>query len=362
MSKSHLHQQPNDLPQQALGTSNLSITRIGFGAWAIGGSGWAAGWGSQDDQESIAAIRHAVKHGVNWIDTAAVYGLGHSEDLVCKAISYFSKSERPYVFTKCGLIWNEKDRTALAQRVGNPVSIRAEVENSLRRLQVERIDLMQIHWPAQDGTPIEVTWQTLADLKKEGKIRAIGLSNHSLELINRAERVAHVDVLQPPFSAIRREFAEVGIPWCIEHRTGVIVYAPMQSGLLTGTFSTERAARLPADDWRSRNSEYSGDKLARNLELAAALKPIAGHHGTSVASVAVAWTLAWQGISAAIVGARSPSQVDGWLDAARLTLSQQDLMEIRRSIESSGAGAGPTIPPEIESPMSTAHSVTSPSS
>jgi aryl-alcohol dehydrogenase-like predicted oxidoreductase len=332
------------LPTDRLGRTDMEITRVGFGAWAIGGADWAVGWGSQDDRESIAAIRHAVERGINWIDTAAIYGLGHSEEVVRQALAAIPAHERPYVFTKCGLVWDENDRQALPRKVGAIGSIRREVEASLKRLGVERIDLYQMHWPAEDGTPLEVYWQTLLDLKKEGKVRAVGLSNHSAAQLETAERLGHVDTLQPPFSAIRRDVAQAELPWCHAHETGVIVYSPMQSGLLTGRFSVERAQALPKDDWRSRNAEFSGEKLTRNLEFADALKPIAEGHSTSVAAVAIAWTLAWPGVTGAIVGARSPAQVDGWLDAASLELTGQDLAEIAAAIEATGAGSGPLRP------------------
>jgi len=332
------------LPTRALGRTDMAITRVGFGAWAIGGGDWAVGWGAQDDRDSVAAIRHAVKRGINWIDTAAVYGLGHSEELVREALSIFPKDQRPYVFTKCGLVWDEQDRKAMPRTVGAPESIRREVEASLRRLGVERIDLYQMHWPPKDGTPIESYWQTLLDLKKEGKVRALGLSNHSAAQLEAAEKLGHVDSLQPPFSTIRREVAAEELPWCAAHQTGIIVYSPMQSGLLTGTFSVERAKALPKDDWRSRNAEYSGDALLRNLALADAMKPIAERHRTSVASVAIAWTLAWPGVTGAIVGARSAAQVDGWLDAATLKFDADDMRAIAKAIEATGAGKGPALP------------------
>lgn len=332
------------LPTRALGRTDMAITRVGFGAWAIGGGDWAVGWGTQDDRESIAAIRHAVARGINWIDTAAVYGLGHSEEVVREALSTIPKNQRPYVFTKCGLVWDDNDRSAMPRNVLAPASIRREIEASLRRLGVERIDLYQVHWPARDGTPLDAYWQTVLDLKAEGKVRAVGLSNHSASQLEAAERLGHVDSLQPPFSAIRREVAAEELPWCAAHQTGVIVYSPMQSGLLTGAFSLERAKALPKDDWRSRNAEFSGDLLARNLKLADAMKPIAERHRTSVATIAVAWTLAWPGVTGAIVGARSAAQVDGWLDAARIELNSEDMRAIGKAIEETGAGKGPALP------------------
>jgi aryl-alcohol dehydrogenase-like predicted oxidoreductase len=322
----------------------MEITRVGFGAWAIGGAGWAFGWSSQDDTESVAAIRHEVERGINWIDTAAVYGLGHSEEIVARALREIPQRERPFVFTKCGLVWDEQNRTTQPRRVGDARSLRREVEASLRRLDVQRIDLYQMHRPAEDGTQVEQYWQTLLDLKAEGKVRAVGLSNHNVEQLTAAERLGHVETLQPPFSAIRREAAAAELPWCAGHGTGAIVYSPMQAGLLSGTFTLERAAGLPADDWRSRSPEFRGEPLRRNLALAAALAPIAERHGTSVGAVAVAWTLAWPGVTGAIVGARRPSQVDGWLPAASLELTEADLDEVAAALERTGAGSGPTRP------------------
>ena len=322
----------------------MAITRVGFGAWAVGGGDWAFSWGAQDDAESIAAIRHAVDVGINWIDTAAVYGLGHSEDIVARALRDVPRGDRPFVFTKCGLVWDDAARREMPQMVGAAASIRREVEASLRRLQVERIDLYQMHWPPQDGTMIPEYWGALLDLKREGKVRAVGLSNHTAAQLDDAERLGHVDSLQPPFSAIRRDAAAAEIPWCAAHDTGVIVYSPMQSGLLTGTFTAERAARLSKDDWRSRSPEFSGEPLQRNLALARALEPVAARHGVSVASVAIAWTLAWPGVTGAIVGARSAAQVDGWLPAASLTLTAEDLDEIAGALDRTGAGKGPTRP------------------
>lgn len=332
------------LPTRRLGRTDMEITRVGFGAWAIGGGGWAYAWGPQDDRESVAAIRHALDRGLNWIDTAAVYGLGHSEEVVAKALAEIPASRRPYVFTKCGLVWNEADRRQEPRRVGAAASIRREAEASLKRLGVERIDLLQMHWPASDGAPLEEYWQALLDLKQAGKVRAVGLSNHSTAQLEAAEKLGHVDTLQPPFSMIRREAGAAELPWCHAHQTGVIVYSPMQSGLLTGSFSEARARALGADDWRSRNPEFGGEKLARNLRLVEALRPIAERRSVSVGAVAVAWTLTWPGLTAAIVGARSPAQVDGWLPAATLELTATELAEITHAIAATGAGAGPVTP------------------
>lgn len=321
----------------------MRISRLGFGSWAVGGD-WAVGWGTQDDRDSIAAIRHAVSRGVNWIDTAAIYGLGHSEEVVASALSTIPQSERPYVFTKCGLLSDPADRNAMPKQVGAPASLRREIEASLRRLKVDCIDLYQMHWPAEDGTPIETYWQTLLDLKMEGKVRAVGLSNHNLAQLQMAEAIGHVDSLQPPFSAIKREVAAAELPWCEAVGTGVIVYSPMQSGLLSGSFSVKRAALLPANDWRSRNSAFKGKALRSNLAVAETLRQTASRHRTTVAAVAVAWTLAWPGVTGAIVGARTPVQVDGWLDAATLALSRADIGAIATSIEQNRVGSGPARP------------------
>lgn len=332
------------LPTPPFGTTGMHITRVGFGAWAIGGAGWSNAWGQQDDTASVAAIRHAVERGINWIDTAAVYGLGHSEEVVARALRDVPLAERPYVFTKGGQVWDEANPSAPPKRVGRPDSLRREVDASLRRLEVERIDLYQMHWPAQDGTALEDYWGALLDLKAAGKLRAVGLSNHSAAQLEAAERLGHVDTFQPPFSAIRRDAATAELPWCAAHQTGVIVYSPMQSGLLSGAFSTARVEKLPADDWRSRDPNFAGEGLRRNLALAEALRPIAERHETTVAAVAVAWTLAWRGVSGAIVGARRPEQVDGWLPAATLELDQADLDTIAGAIRRTGAGAGPDRP------------------
>jgi aryl-alcohol dehydrogenase-like predicted oxidoreductase len=339
-----MHRNESQLPTNRLGTTGMHITRVGFGAWAIGGAGWAHAWGGQDDGESVAAIQHAVEAGINWIDTAAVYGLGHSEEVVARALRDIPATERPYVFTKGGMVWDESNPAAEPARIGRPDSLRREVEASLRRLGLERIDLYQMHWPAEDGTPLELYWQTMLDLKAEGKVRAVGLSNHSAAQLQIAERLGHVDSLQPPFSAIHRDVGRAELPWADANDTGVIVYSPMQSGLLSGGFNVVRAANLADDDWRARDPNFSGDGLRRNLGLAAALRVPAARHDTTVAAVAVAWTLAWPGVTAAIVGARRPAQVDGWLPAATLELDQADLDTIASAIERTGAGSGPARP------------------
>lgn len=331
------------LTKRFLGSSGLEITTVGFGSWAIGGGGWAYGWGPQDDDESIATMRHAIDLGVNWIDTAAIYGLGHSEEVVGRLLRDIPQSQRPFVFTKCGMAFGE-DRMAEPQRTLKPDSIRRECEASLRRLGVERIDLYQFHWPDETGTPIEDSWATMMQLIEEGKVRAGGVSNFDVNLLERCEKIRHVDSLQPPFSLINRTVAASEIPWCASHHTGVICYSPMQSGLLTDSFSRERIANLASDDWRRRSPYFQEPNLSRNLALRDSLQPIAQRHNTSVSSVAIAWTLAWPGVTGAIVGARTPKQVDGWIGAASLELTEQDLTEIAAALERTGAGTGPIRP------------------
>ena len=333
------------LTTRPLGSSGLTITTVGFGAWAIGGGGWAFGWGPQDDERSVATIRHALERGINWIDTAAVYGLGHSEEVVRRALDGLAPAERPYVFTKCGMVWDDHDRMAPPRQILRPETIRAECEASLRRLGVERIDLYQFHWPDQSGTAVEDSWAAMIRLVEEGKVRAAGVSNFDVPLLERCEAIRHVDSLQPPFSLIRRAVAEREIPWCAEHRTGVIAYSPMQSGLLTDRFDAERTRRFAADDWRRRSADFNPPRLERNLALRDALRPVAARHGATVAEVAVAWTLAWPGVTGAIVGGRTPEQVDGWIGAAGLELEDRDLNEIAEAVRATGAGTGPDRPP-----------------
>jgi aryl-alcohol dehydrogenase-like predicted oxidoreductase len=332
------------LPTRPLGTSGLEITTVGFGAWATGGGAWAYGWGPQDDEESLDAMRRALALGVNWIDTAAVYGLGHSEEVVGRLLRDLPAAERPLVFTKGGMVWNEHDRMASPVQTLAPDSIRKEVEGSLRRLGVERIDLYQFHWPDAVGTPVEESWAAMARLVEQGKLRAAGVSNFDVGLLERCEAIRHVDSQQPPFSLIRRAAAAAEIPWCAEHGTGVICYSPMQSGLLTDRFDEARVAGLADEDWRRRSAEFRPPRLERNLALRDALRPIARRRGTTVSAVAVAWTLAWPGVSGAIVGARSARQVEGWIGAAALELDANDLDEIAAALESTGAGSGPTRP------------------
>jgi aryl-alcohol dehydrogenase-like predicted oxidoreductase len=332
------------LRKRRLGTSDLEITTVGFGAWAVGGGGWAYGWGPQDDARSIAAIRRAVTRGVNWVDTAAIYGLGHSEEVVGRALREMRPSERPLVFTKCGMIANRERPYEEPERNLSPESIRREVEASLRRLGVERIDLYQFHWPDAIGTPVEDSWGEMARLVQEGKVRAVGVSNFDVARLERAESLRHVESVQPPFSLIRREAAADVIPWAAAHRTGVIVYSPMQSGLLTDTFSAKRLAALADDDWRRGSAEFNAPNLLRNIALRDALRPIAERYAVTVSAVAIAWTLAWPGVTGAIVGARSPEQVDGWIPAASLDLDASDLAEIAYAVQQTAAGSGPIAP------------------
>jgi len=330
--------------RRPLGSSGLQITTVGFGAWAIGGGGWSYGWGPQDDKASEDTMRRAIELGVNWIDTAAIYGLGHSEQVVGRFVRSLPASERPFIFTKCGLIGDERNPMEEPNRILKPESIRAECQASLRRLGVERIDLYQFHWPDETGTPIEDSWAEMLRLIEEGKVRLGGVSNFDVDLLDRCTAIRHVDSLQPPFSLVRRDAGAHKIPWCDAHKTGVICYSPMQSGLLTDRFSAERVDRMANDDWRRRSPEFNSPNLQNNLALRDALKPIAQQHGTSVSSVAIAWVLSWSGVTGAIVGARSPEQVDGWIGAANLTLTPDDLDEIAQDVKRTRAGTGPSVP------------------
>jgi aryl-alcohol dehydrogenase-like predicted oxidoreductase len=303
-----------------LGESDLHITSIGFGAWAIGGGNWEFGWGPQDDDESIAAIHHALEIGINWIDTAAVYGLGHSEEVVAKALK--SSSHKPYIFTKSGMVWNEK------REITNSLKqIRREVEDSLRRLQLDTIDLYQIHWPKPDEE-VEEGWATMADLQREGKVRHIGASNFSVEQMKRALKIAPITSLQPPYSMINRSVEAEILPFCREHNIGVINYAPMHSGLLTGAMSKERVQQMPEDDFRRNAKQFQEPLLSRNLEVADLLKQIGERHQVSAGVVAIAWTLHNPAVTAAIVGGRSAQQVEGILPAATFRLTEPEYNEI----------------------------------
>ena len=310
------------MKKNKLGNSDMEITEIGFGAWAIGGS-WAFGWGPQDDSDSVATIHEALERGINWIDTAPVYGLGRSEEVVSKALK--ETSYDPYVFTKCGLVWNEKGKVS---GVLKEDSIRKEVEDSLRRLSVDVLDLCQIHWPNPPGD-LEEAWETLAKLQEQGKIRYIGVSNFDVDQIKRAEKIAPVTSLQPPYSLVFPEVEDEILPYCHKQGIGVINYSPMASGLLSGKMSKERFASLPADDWRHKSPYFAKDRLDRNLALAELLKEIGKEHSRTAGEVAIAWTLLNPAVTAAIVGMRSPDQVDGVIHAADLELTDDNLQAIQ---------------------------------
>ena len=306
-----------------LGNSDMHITPIGIGAWAIGGSGWAFSWGPQDDAESVAAIRAGIDAGMNWIDTAAVYGLGHSEEVVAQALE--GVTNRPYVFTKCERTWNENREIVKSLKAD---SIRRECEASLRRLRVDVIDLYQIHWPEPDED-IEEGWSTVADLQRQGKVRWIGVSNFNAEQMRRAERIAPITSLQPPYSMLVRDIEKEILPHCQEQNIGVIVYSPMRSGLLTGKMTAERVRTLPAEDWRHRNPDFQEPRLSRNLKLVELLKEIGQRHGRSAGEVAIAWTLRHPAVTAAIVGVRSADQVQGIIGAGEFSLSSDEAKQIQ---------------------------------
>jgi aryl-alcohol dehydrogenase-like predicted oxidoreductase len=307
-----------------LGNSDLHISRIGFGAWPIGGGDWQFGWGHQDDGDSIAAIHRALELGINWIDTAAVYGLGHSEEVVAKALAEWP-GRRPYVFTKCTRVWNDDREITTSLRAE---SIRRECDHSLRRLRVDTIDLYQIHWPAGDPAETEEGWTELLNLQKQGKVRWLGVSNFNLEQLRRAQAIAPITSLQPPYSLLRRDIEAEILPWCRQNGIGVIVYSPMASGLLMGSMTRERAAALPPEDWRSRSPEFKEPRLSRNLALVDRLRVLAKRHGCSPGEVAIAWTLRHPAVTGAIVGARNAKQVDGVVGSAELRLTATEVGEI----------------------------------
>ena len=310
---------------RTLGNSDLQITAVGYGAWAIGGSGWQFAWGSQDDTDSIAAIHRALESGVNWIDTAAVYGLGHSEEVVARALKSWT-GPRPYIFTKCGLRWNKRGQV---QKVLSENSIRGEVEDSLGRLEVDAIDLYQIHWPPDPDSPmLEEGWSTLADLKREGKVRWIGVSNFNVPQLRLAQEIAPVTSLQPPYSLIHREVESEILPYCEREGIGVIVYSPMASGLLTGAMTRERILGLPNDDWRRSHPDFNEPNLSRNLALVDRLRDIGKRHGRSPGEVAIAWTLQNPAVTGAIVGARNAKQAEGVMQAGNLKLNGDEILEI----------------------------------
>jgi aryl-alcohol dehydrogenase-like predicted oxidoreductase len=305
-----------------LGNSDLFLTPLGFGAWAIGGSGWEFAWGAQDDSDSIAALHEALDAGFNWIDTAAVYGLGHSEEVVARALQ--GLNNRPHVFTKCSMVWDER------RQIGHRLqadSIRRECEASLRRLGVEAIDLYQIHWPDPDED-LEEGWATLAALKAEGKVRHIGVSNFNVEQMKRARAIAPITSLQPRYSLLHREVEAEILPFCARENIGVIAYSPMASGLLTGGMTRERIAGLAADDWRKRHADFQEPQLSRNLKLVSLLRTLGKRRGHTPAEAAVAWVLHNPAVTGAIVGARRPGQVRGVAGAAEYRLSPRELAEV----------------------------------
>lgn len=308
-----------------LGNSDLQITPVGFGAWATGGGNWEYSWGPQDDKDSVAAIHKALELGVNWIDTAAVYGLGHSEEVVARALREWP-GPRPYVFTKCVLRWGAERKVSPDH---HSASIRQECEDSLRRLQTEIIDLYQVHWPPPDnGAGLEESWQTLAALQKEGKVRWIGVSNFNVPQLDRADKISPVTSLQPPYSILRRQIEAEVLPFCEKHNIGVIVYSPMFSGMLTGGMTRERAASLPPDDFRSRNPEFKEPKLSKNLELVEKLGEIGARYGRRPGEIAIAWVLHNPRITGAIVGTRTAKQAEGVMRAASFRLNAEEIAEI----------------------------------
>jgi aryl-alcohol dehydrogenase-like predicted oxidoreductase len=308
-----------------LGNSDLMISPVGFGAWAIGGGDWAFAWGAQEETDSIAAIHRALELGVNWIDTAAVYGFGHSEKVVARALKNW-KGNRPYIFTKCAMRWDDK---GVVTKVHTAASIKQECEESLKRLEVDVIDLYQIHWPPEDNGPtLEESWQAMVDLQKAGKVRWIGVSNYSAEQMERCAKIAPVTSDQPPYSMLRRKIEASVAPYCKDHNVGLIVYSPMLSGMLTGGMTRERAINLPANDWRRGKPEFTEPKLSQNLELVERLRAIGERYNTTPGAIAVAWTLQNPAVTGAIVGSRSAKQAEGVMRAGEIQLTAHDLAQI----------------------------------
>ena len=329
-----------------LGKAGPELSTVGFGAWAIGGP-WRFGWGEVDDDDSIAAIRHAIELGVNWVDTAPVYGLGHSEEVVGRALEPYRVGDEVFVFTKCGRRWQGRPESVIENDL-RPESIREECEQSLRRLGLERIDLYQFHWPDwMTGTALEDSWGTMVDLVEEGKVRWIGVANFDVEQLGRCEALRHVDSVQPPLSLLARGARATVLPWAAEHGSGAIVYSPMASGLLTGAFDRDRIARLDTSDWRRESSAFREPALDHNLELVERLRPLADRLDVTLPELAVAWTLAQPGVTGAIVGARLPRHVDGWVGASDLELGPELLVEVGDAVTASGAGTDdPPQPPQ----------------
>ena len=304
------------------GNTGMKITPIGFGSWAIGGGNWEFGWGEQDDRQAIEAIRRAVELGMNWVDTAAIYGLGHSEELVGRAIE--GLAQKPPIFTQCSTLWHHQRQLPRSLK---GASVRKECEDSLKRLGVDAIDLYQIHWPNPEAE-IEEGWEALAKLREEGKVRHIGVSNFSVAQMRRVQAIAPISSLQPPYSLLNRGIEAEILPYCLENNIGVIVYSPMASGMLTGAMTRDRVANFAQDDWRRRNPEYQEPRLTRNLELADLLGRIGERHGRSAGEVAIAWTLRHPAVTAAIVGGRDARQVEGIIAAGEFRLSDEEAGEI----------------------------------
>jgi|SRR5271165_1225718 len=314
-----------------LGNSDLAITPIGIGAWAIGGGGWNGSMGPQNDSDSIPAIHAALDRGLNWIDTAALYGLGHSEEMVAQAIQ--GRTPRPYIFTKCERVWDERGNIGACLKAE---SVRRECEDSLRRLRIDVIDLYQIHWPEPDPD-IEEGWTELARLKEEGKVRYIGVSNFSVEQMKRAQVIAPITSLQPPYAVVRREIEQDILPFCRRQNIGVIVYSPMYAGLLTGAMTRERVANFLAEDWRKNLPGFKEPALSRNLRVVEHLREIGKVHGRSPGEVAIAWTLNHPAVTGAIVGFRNSQQVAGIVGAAEFRLSQNEISQIEQALKQENA-------------------------
>ncbi|HWY71916.1 MAG TPA: aldo/keto reductase [Terriglobales bacterium] len=305
-----------------LGNSDMDITPIGVGAWAMGGGGWEFGWGPQKDHDSLAAIDEALDRGINWIDTAAVYGLGHSERVVGRALK--ARSKRPFVFSKCSMVWNHNGEVGHSLKAG---SIRREVEDSLRRLDIDAIDLYQVHWPDPDAD-IEEGWTEMARLKEEGKVRYIGVSNFNVRQMKRAQKIAPITSLQPPYSVLAREAEDEILPYALKSNIGVIVYSPMYSGLLSGAMTRARIAQLAPDDWRKRNANFQEPLLSRNLRIVQLLHEIGDRYGRTPGEVAIAWTLHNFAVTAAIVGVRHSEQVDGIIGAGEFRIDVFEAAQI----------------------------------
>ena len=332
-----------DPPRIPVGDTGMEISRVGLGSWGLGEPLQAIRYGGeQPEDRTTATILEAVKVGINWIDTAPVYGLGTSEERIARALARLPEAERPFVFTKCGISMRPEDR---GNWFGSAERIREDVESSLQRLHVERLDLVVMHQQPVDGTPVEVYWETLLGLRNEGKVREVGLSNHSAEMLDRASAISPVPLLQTAFSAVNRLDGADVLPWCHEHGTAVVLWGALHSGLLGGAFDEGGVGRLADDDWRRTDPEFT-ERLPANLLVVGALREVARRHGVSVAAAAIAWTLSWPGVTGAIAGARSPEHVEGLNDAAQLELDHGDLETVADAIRSSGAGQGPALPGE----------------